>query len=426
MCGHTTLVCAVSNNAVDKAANSVWQKFPEHERQNFKFLRYETTSAEMQSLLTRVDVKKPGTEDWNTHPAYKKQSTVEDDDLVMRTMEDAAQAAQDDNAVLKKLVKTYKSFERGMEEKHKIDSMKKSNVPAAMTLANRCIGLTQEDEYRAYADYDAEENAYKSKKMDAAELERLRQSGEYRTEAELVALGQDPLSDEEFQARKADGRIPSKASRDKSLQYRQSLENYIHQKCKVGRQAKLKFKRLRQELMIWVLQETNCLFSTCNTAGSDILQAGFSPSFVNIDETGKLIIAALVNVLTSLTGWEAVNIYIHEDPESFLPYLISGRANEFKLNAETSVLALPEEKGYEVLRLVLQYRMAPASSQFVSMYFYDGLLQNYPSILVDNAHREKARLISKNHYGIKGDGSEYWMIDIANGVSRVQLNGISL
>ena len=109
--------------------------------------------------------------------------------------------------------------------------------------------------------------------------------------------------------------------------------------------------------------------------------------------------------------------------------LISGRANEFKLNAETSVLALLEEKGYEVLRLVLQYRMAPSISQFVSKFFYDGLLKNHDSVLKDNSLREKARSISKSHYGIKGtnaDGFEYWMIDVVNGISRVQHNGTSL
>ena len=93
------------------------------------------------------------------------------------------------------------------------------------------------------------------------------------------------------------------------------------------------------------------------------------------------------------------------------------------------MLALLEEKGYEILRLILQYRMAPAISQFVSRFFYDGLLKDHPSVMEDNALREKARLISKNHYGLQGpngDGSEYWMIDVVNGVSRVQLNGTSL
>lgn len=73
--------------------------------------------------------------------------------------------------------------------------------------------------------------------------------------------------------------------------------------------------------------------------------------------------------------------------------------------------------------------MAPAISQFVSRFFYDGLLHNSPSVLKDNDLRAKAREISKKEYrcaGPDGNGSEYWMIDVVHGVSRVQLNGTSL
>ena len=73
--------------------------------------------------------------------------------------------------------------------------------------------------------------------------------------------------------------------------------------------------------------------------------------------------------------------------------------------------------------------MAPAISQFVSRFFYDRLLKDHSSVLKDNALREKAHEISKKHYNLKGpnrEGSEYWMIDVANGVSRVQFNGTSL
>ena len=93
------------------------------------------------------------------------------------------------------------------------------------------------------------------------------------------------------------------------------------------------------------------------------MQRQFSPSFINIDEIGQLIIAALVNVLTSFKGGEAV--YLFGDPRQLLHFLISGRANKLKLNGEISVLGLMEEKGYEVLRLVQQYRMAPVIPQFV-------------------------------------------------------------
>ena len=427
MCGHKTLVCAVSNNAVDKAANSVWDNFPKEQRNKFKFLRYETTSAEMQAYLTREDITEDDAKDQDARPKYKKPSTIEDDDLITQTMAEASQLQHESDNLLMGLYKMHGNFQRAYEELRKINARKRSNVAAAMTLPNRVFLLTQKDQYDAFADFQSEMTAYRREKMDAAELDRIRQTGGYRTEAELIALGQDKLDETEIAARERDGRIPSRKSRDKSFEYRDCLRDYVENNGKVKKDAKLKFKRLRKEVVIRVMQETHCVFASCNNAGSDIMKLGFRPRFINIDETGQLTISALANVLTSFTGWLAVILF--GDPKQTLPFFISGRANEFRLNAQTSVLALLEEKGYPVLRLVLQYRMAPAISQFVSRFFYDGLMKNHPSVLTDNDLRAKARQISKSHYGItgpNGDGSEYWMIDVANGVSRVQLNGTSL
>ena len=90
----------------------------------------------------------------------------------------------------------------------------------------------------------SEITAYEREKIAAAELDRLRQGGEYLNEAELIALGQDRLEGAEIEARKRDGRIPSKASRDKSLEYRKCLKDYFEKNGKVNKQAKLKVRRL--------------------------------------------------------------------------------------------------------------------------------------------------------------------------------------
>ena len=137
--------------------------------------------------------------------------------------------------------------------------------------------------------------------------------------------------------------------------------------------------------------------------------------------------AAFANVLTSFSHWLAVTIF--GDPCQLLPFHLSGPANEFRKNAILSVLALLEEKGYPVLRLEYQYRMAPAISQWVSQFFYEGLLKNHKSVFVDSPYRQIARQISRELYGCAGPtgtGSEYWMIDVVNGKSRVQNNGTSL
>ena len=172
----------------------------------------------------------------------------------------------------------YGDFVQAHEEVQKINARKRSNVSATMTLSNRLYLLIQEDQYNTFADYDSEIYDYGQEKMDAAEIERLRQSKKYRTGADLVALHQDPLSKAEIEVRQADGRIPNRASRDKSLEYRQCLKDYTEKNGKVNRQARLKFQRLRKEIVIRVLQETNCVFATCNIAGSEIMHLRFSPN----------------------------------------------------------------------------------------------------------------------------------------------------
>ena len=212
----------------------------------------------------------------------------------------------------------------------------------------------------------------------------------------MIALGQDKLSDEEIQVRVANGRIPSQNSRDKSYEYPLAVDNYVQKNGQVTKREMPKFKKLRKAVVIRVMQETHCLLASWDTTGSDLMQLGFDLSFITIDETGQLTLAALANVLTSFKHWLAV--YLFGDPRQLLLYLISGRANEFKANTETSALALLEEKGYPLLRLIQQYSIAPAIPQFPAKFFYDRLLQNHESVLKDNDLRKKAREISKELY----------------------------
>lgn len=244
---------------------------------------------------------------------------------------------------------------------------------------------------------------------------------------ELTALGQDKLDDAEIAARLKDGRIKNQDQRDQSLEYRKLLDEYVDADGDISRAKKEHFETLRLQVVLRVLNETNIVFTTCNNAGSEIMKLGFDPTALFIDETGQLTMAGLAEVLTSFEHWIMAQLF--GDPKQLPPFRLSGLANEFLKNAEMSVLALLEEKGYPVLRLTLQYRMAPAISQWVASYFYRGLLQNHPSTLVDNEYRRVAREISLQHYGREGPnktGSEYWMIDVVNGVSKVQLNTTSL
>lgn len=427
LCGQKVLVCAVSNNAIDKAANSCWENFPPEHRGRYKFLRYETASAELHALVTRQKIKISDTQDPNARPTYKAAKTVDDDDVISDIMAEAASLQAGHTKQLLALYRDTKDFTRALFEKRALDSRKESNVPSAMTLPNRVFELTTRDEYTAYNDYHAELKAYRADKLDAAAIEMLRTSNSYYTEAELEAMGQDKLDEAEITARLNDGRILSMEKRDKTFEYRQTLNTYVDADGKVSKELKKKFETLRLQVVLRVFAATDGLFTTCNNAGSELVQLGFSPGVIFIDETGQLTMGGLANVLTSFDKWRAV--YIFGDPKQLLPFLISGRANEFRLNAETSVLCLLEEKDYPILRLNLQYRMAPAISEWVKKFFYKSLLRNHATVLADNHYRRVAREISLRGYRIKGPngvGSEYWMIDVANGVSRVPNNSTSL
>ena len=213
LCGHTTLVCAVSNNTVDKAANSCGESFLLEDRKKYTyiFLRYDTVSAELQAILTRADEGKPSAQDEHQRPTYKTPSAIEDDDVVARVLSQAAYAHDEHTKQLKALYKTHKDMGRALQEKHEIDSRKQSNVVAAMTLPNREFEPTTRNQRDAFLDLQAELDAYKSAKFDDAGIERCHRLGPavYRTEAALAALGQDPLTEAELNARLRDGRIPS-------------------------------------------------------------------------------------------------------------------------------------------------------------------------------------------------------------------------
>ncbi len=117
-------------------------------------------------------------------------------------------------------------------------------------------------------------------------------------------------------------------------------------------------------------------------------------------------------------------------------------------NARVSPIALLAQKGFPSLLLDTQYRMCPAISLFPSHQFYGGLLKDHPEARKDNEMRQKMREISKS-FGIYGpgqriaqaskkgkkkqrkqednrQGSEYLVINVKYGTSRIEKNGTSL
>ena len=428
ICKLKTMVCAVSNNAVDKAANSCWESIPEEYRQQIKVLRYETTSAELQAITTRADFDDP-TQNENERPTYKAPPSLYDDDSFSQALDEVARLQSENQEQLRALFNRCMDQETAVQQKWELDSRKQSNVPAAMTLPNRIFRLTLQDQSDAADEFRVERQCYLTEKGTAQDIDEVKKGGiqVYKTDAALAALGRDAISLDEFNALVAKKDVKSIDERDKSADFRKLLKQYRAAEGKLPRQAMKKFIHLRDEVVQRVFEDTDIVFTTCNNAGSELVQSGFSPEVIWIDEAGQLTMAALANVLTSFKSWRATILL--GDPNQLKPFSLSGKANEFAETYQASVLDMLQDKGYPILRLIQQYRMAPAIVQWVSRFFYKGMLMNSPRVIKDNDFRRIAREVSKRKYGIKGPngrGSEYWMIDIAHGLSKVQHNGTSL
>jgi hypothetical protein len=430
---YTQLVVGPSNKSVDQAANYVYNAFPKEQRDTFRFLRLEVNAAELRAMVAVKDYKTPD----RAHPeaavtVENAEATIENDDVLIQAMAGAVREYERNKTLLANLYHKTKDFKRALKQFRKRAERKASKVPASMTSGWHLFLLAIEDDEKATKELDMVKNAWCGpKKTDEylASMVRdmnLQPGGEYWT-----AFASDALEEAEFNARVADGRIRGIAARDASFEYTTALDNYIKLKGKVDRDSKKRFASLWSNQMIRVFKRIDCLFTTCNNAGSGMLKLGFRPEVLACDEAGQVTMASLAVVLTSFTDWLAIMLF--GDPKQLLPYSVAGMFNEFRNNSRVSSLGMLDEKNYHVLRLDVVYRVAPTIMQWVSKYFYSDLLRNHVSLTVDDNHPARAagRKVSKQFYKLEGerpekDGSELFVINVKKGISRLQQHGTSL
>ena len=424
MMGHKVLVTAVSNKAVDNAAIKMWNSFPESHRRKFKFLRLETYSTENYALLARQGFQDLGA-DIHARPEYKAPTSLSEDDALTEVFTKAVADYSENQAKLAKLFKQFRDIDKALAEYRKATAKKESGVPARLTLANRIFDMQLEDDIEAARTFEAEVDAYRSEPATEEEVNAAGAAG--APEPMLRAMRSEKLTEEEIQARVADNRMQSLEVRNPSSQYTKVVNDYIAADGDLPKSKRQSFKTLRAAMVARVLKDTDVLFTTCNNSGSDVVKDVFQPTVIAIDEAGQLTMAAFAVVVTSYTSWEAVILF--GDPKQLLPYSSSGRANEFRENAELSVLGLLEVKKCRIIFLDLQYRMAPSIADWPGRFFYLGLMRSHPGVLEDNDIRRIGREISKESYkiiGPEGNGSETWFVDVMHGVSCVQEHGTSL
>ena len=339
MMGHKVLVAAVSNKAVDNAANKMWHAFPVSYRRKFKFLRLETNSTENYALLTRQDFRDPGADE-NARPEYGSLGGLEDDDALMQVFSEAAADYDENRATLLKLFKQFRDFDQALAEYWKATAKTQSGVPARITLANRIFDLQMEDDMEAQRTFAAEVDAYRSVPATEEEVKAAEEAG--APGAMLEAMRSEKLMEEEIQTRMADNRIQSVAVRDPSSEYTKLLNDYKAAGGELPKSKRQSFKTLLTAMVTRVLRETDVLFTTCNNSGSEVLKDVYQPTLIAIDEAGQLTLATFAVVATSYMSWEAILLF--GDPKQRMPYLGSSRFNEFRENAELSVLRLLELK----------------------------------------------------------------------------------
>lgn len=190
----------------------------------------------------------------------------------------------------------------------------------------------------------------------------------------------------------------------------------------------MKRMAFEQEYDRW---ETDILFTTCSNAGGELLTTdnAFSPTMIFCDEAGQVSIAELCVPLTTFTNWQGL-VLVGDDMQ-LEPTVTSKAFNEFLSNARLSPLALLRRKGFPIILLDEQYRMAPALSAFPRRQFYDEKgLKDSVKVQADNIVRQTIRswtlTPTVNALGPKKEGTEYLLVDIPYGCSRQEPNGTSL
>ncbi len=143
----------------------------------------------------------------------------------------------------------------------------------------------------------------------------------------VAAMKNEPITEEDFNARVARGDILLHQRRNPYARYNELVDLYIENNGKVPKALKEEFQAQWQFVMMRVYSTLDGVFTTCNNAGSGLIDVGFKPDLIFCDETGQVVLTAFAVVVTSHRGWKA--IYIFGDHQQLRPFSITGRLSEF-------------------------------------------------------------------------------------------------
>ena len=419
------LVCGPSNVSVDTCAWSCYKhqvSVPKALRGRERiFWRLEVMGAEMRAMITVRNYVKMDSEDVEVtqKPETAFPDQLESDLEVMHAMSNALHQAAGHEAKHKALRIAGKTYIEAFAALRDQENRKGIDVPITMTTGWHLFMQVKRDNSDAQKEINGVVTAWMTQKP-AAEIEAMKAEGAV-SQGLLDAYAQPPTTKTQIQAWLKTGQIKSAESRDKSLQYRTLRDKFIQNGGKLPKKEMALFKKSWFEMMKRIFDNVDIILTTCNNAGSEILELGFKPDMVICDEAGQVTLGALSIVLARFTGYQGV--WLFRDPDQLRPHNASGWANEFRLYATLSALGWLRAKGWPLLTLDTQYRMAPEIFDWPGRYFYLGLLKSDPRTSTDNRNRQIVRAVAREFYG---GASLYKVIDVRQGFSRTAKNSTSL
>lgn len=429
------LVTGPLNIAVDNAANKVWEELePKYKSgTSEKFLmRVETKGAELRAFLAVKNYKdlQLQSDDVDERPVLNEMKT-EDAVELAKHMAESIRDVEANRKELEELWTKCNDYSKAVRIQSDNAARKVTKVPIKMTSGWHIHRILTRDREKALLQFTALRAVWTKLPPQNQEwienqmaLPKTQSIASPEFDPELYeAMLSDMITEEEFDARVKQGLIKSPDARRQYFRYTELVELYVEKNGKLPRHLREEFEYQWMIVMGDVLASLDAVFTTCNNAGSDLLDVGIKPDAVFCDESGQVNLASFAVVVTSHTGWRV--IYIFGDDQQLRPFTQAGRLSEMAEYARIAILSLLQSKGCTVIRLRVQYRMAPAIVEWPNAYFYKGELTIHPALLQDNAYRAAGRKISKDIYGL-GRGSEYWHINVMNAKSEAQQNNTTL
>ena len=285
------------------------------------------------------------------------------------------------------------------------------------------LDVNRDDAFIANVEDVGEEYRQLKEKKQSVKTFPIAASMPWRVEEEIADICR-PFQNEsaaDMATRKREGRLPDAY---KAVSYYQQLVQQLKNGGEpLNRNDKEYLWGTQKRLENMAIRASHVLITTCTISGWDKAVDEFGATAVIIDEGAQATLATTLIPLTFYPGWDGA--YIVGDEMQLEPTHLSVGNNEAGANYGVSLFVLMVAKGIQPITLTEQFRMCPAISKWPAKWFYGEDLVDSKLVKVDNPTRMAMREVSKV-YGVKNTGSEYFVVDVIHGRSRVESQGTSL